>query len=415
MAQRERTGVGRPTRQWVGAGIALWLGVAGCGRVPAAMSGPVRFVEPAALPQMNLAPTWQRSLPGAATLSVAQDGSGVAGTGAGGPWAYQATGRRVSLPTGEGSAVWALSGAHFVLGPGLADPPGTVQLLNRHGVALWSMPAIGPVEAVGNRNGSRVLVLDAGSGSAVESVVRGPGAPGAVPLGTGLSGEVDSAGAALVVSARHATLYSPSGARRWTISLTAHTPPRSFVVDRGGSGVTVATVGADHALYQFSVAGRSPGVEWERALPPGGSDGLVAGPGGRVAVWGLGGPATLAVFREASGQREWQDTFLPEGAAGPSLWISSVAFWDGGGLAVAINRCLPAATSPAVPGGSPRGCVLLLDAHGGVQGMAGLPGGAATALAADGSALVAEWASAGTGAPFRLAWYSLAAIGNAAG
>lgn len=401
--------MGRRTRQWVGAGIALWLGVAACGRVPAAGSGPVRFVQPAALARMGLAPTWQRSLPGAATLSIAPDGSGVAGTGAGGPWAYQGTGRRVPLPVGEGSAVWALSGAHFVLGPGLADPPGMAQLLNRHGASLWSMAAVGPVEAVGNRNGSRVLVLDSGSGSAVEWVVRGSGAPGALPLGTGLSGQVDSAGAALVVSARHATLYSPTGARRWTVSLTAHTPPRSFVVDRGGSAVTVATVGADHALYQFSVSGRSPGVVWEHALPPGGNDGLVAGPGARIAVWGLGGSATLAVFGEASGRREWQDTFLPQGAAGPSPRISGVAFRAGGGLAVALRTCLPPATS----GGAAGGCVLLLGARGGVDGIARLPGGARTALAADGTALVAEWASAGSGVPFRLAWYSLAAMGNA--
>ena len=402
--------MGRRARQWVGAGIALWLGVAACGRVPSAAGGPVRFVQPAALGRMDLAATWERSLPGAATLSVAPDGSGVAGTGAGGPWAYRATGRRVSLPTGAGSAVWALSGAHFVLGPGLADPPGTVQLLNRHGASLWSTAAVGPVEAVGNRSGSRVLVLDAGSGSVVEWLVRGPGAPGAFPLGTGLSGQVDSTGAALVVAPRHATLYSPTGARQWTVSLTARTPPRNFVVDRGGSGVTVATAGADHALYQFSVAGRSPGVVWEHALPPGGNDGLVAGPGGRVAVWGVGGSATLDVFQEAGGQREWQDNFLPEGAAGPSPRISGVAFRAGGGLAVTLNTCLPPATSRGAPGG----CVLLLGEGGGVRGIARLPGGARTALAADGSALGAEWASAGSGAPFRLAWYSLAAMGHAA-
>jgi len=377
--------------------VVLML-AAGCGQASGAPATPARtLADPTALPTLAVAPSWTVALAGPLSATLAGDGSIVGGSSPSGPWAYTAAGTAVPLVGVTGGAVWPLPSGLLAVGPGVADPAGPAVLLDADGQQLWSAAAVGPVVAVAAPDGGRVALLDAGAGTATELL---PGAAGAIQglsLGAGLSAQLDRAGDALVLEAGRAALYSPAGVQRWSQPLQPNAPPRSFVLDQNGAGVTVATTGTDHSLYQFDVAGSSPGVAWSAALPPGGSNLLAAGPKDRVIVWGLGGTATLAVFAEQDGIRLWQDT-IPAPTTGsadqgtPS--IRAAAFTADGGLAVAVDDCL----------GSAAPCVLLLGPAGRALAVVPLPLASSVTLAANGEAAVTVLPAAGGE---QVAWYAL--------
>lgn len=396
----ERTGLGRQARLLVGAYIgAALVVVSGCGQAPGAPATPPRLLPIAsALTNLATAPAWTESLPGPVTVTVAADASAVAGSSPTGAWAYSADGHALALAGASGSAVWALPRERFVVGPGVSDPPGLALLLNGQGQTLWSENAIGPVVAVAQPDGARVAVLDSGASTATELVLSASGAIRQFSLGAGVFAQFDQAGDALIVDAQHAALYAATGGTsRWTQSLTPDTPPRSFALSQNGSGVTVATTGTDNALYEFDVAGFAPGVAWSQALPPGGSNLLVAGPAGRVAVWGLGGPTTIGTYRQQDGTRLWEDT-IPSGSGGATdSEVTAVAFTGDGGLAVAVSGCFG-------PGGP---CVLLLAPDGSPLGEVPMPATSQVTLADDGRAAVAVTPGSSPSASDLIAWYAL--------
>lgn|GEM_PF-7020198 len=372
----------------------------GCGRPPAPPAAPPQTLpDPSTLTILSVAPEWTADLPGPVTVSVAPDGETVAGSSPTGPWAYDARGVPLLLHGLTGSAVWALPAGVIVVGPGAADPPGPVSVLSAQGTPLWSAPAVGPVVAVGNVSGDRIVVTDDGADTATELAMGAGGTVRQISLGAGTSAEVGAVGDALVYDAAHVALYSPDGLRRWTQALNPNTPPRTFALDPGAGGVTVATRGNDHSLYQFLLAGSgfAPSPVWSDPLPPGGSNRVTAGPGGRVAVWGLGGTAALAVYRESDGMRLWQDA-VPPAAGQEAPALTGLSFTRDGGVVAALSGCLTS--------GAP--CLLVLSPQGSPLGVVPMPAGSRVDLAGDGRAAVAATQLGGTGE--RLAWYPLTGV-----
>jgi len=384
---------------------------AGCGSPPAAPAAPPRTLPPPAdLIALPAPPAWTTALAQPLTVSVAADGSVVAGSspadGRGDvAWAFAASGVPVPLQTAAGGAVFALPGGLVVVGPGVADPPGPAELVDIQGLPLWTGAAVGPISAVGAMGGLRLAIVDSGTASVTE-LTSPAGGPAVAVAGQGLSGlaagaavQFDDQGDALVVDAVQASLDAPSGTQQWSVALTSSTLPRSLALDRDGAGVTVATTGTDNTLYQFAaLPGGRPSVSWSEPLASGGPNLLVPGPRGRVAVLGVGGGATFAVYREQDGALLWQDTVPPAGS-GPSPTVTGLAFLPQGGAAVALSGC--------GAGGAP--CILEVDAHGAPLGRIPLPTGAQVTLAADAAAAAVLVPPAQSAGPSTLEWINLPA------
>ena len=410
-----RHGAAGPARSALRTAAALGaaLVLAACGAVPAApLAPPLVLPPPGALPALGARIAWTAPIAAPEDLSVAPDGSVVAGlsyspTGGQSLWAFDAAGGLVPLGTAPGSAVFALSGGIIVIGPGVSDPPGPVSIFSSVGARLWQGSAVGPITATGDPSGSRIAVVDNGSGAGREWAVlagggleplQGGGMPGVAPS---TSVQFDAAGSALVVGGRTAELLSPSGLRRWTARLSAAGPSGPVVLDRDGAGVTAAVSSAGAELYQFTVtAGGQPDVLWSQPLPSGAAPGLVAAPGGRVAAVGAGGAASLALYRERDGSRIWEDTVsAAAGAAGPPA-IGGVAFTAGGGAVLSVSAC-DAAGAP---------CLLLLAPSGAPLGQVPLPAGTEVTLAADGLGAAAAVPPARSAGPDTLEWLDLEAL-----
>jgi hypothetical protein len=397
-------------------GIGLFAVVA-CGSAPAAPVGRPRVLPAAdAAVWRALQPeTWSVTLPIPTSVSVAGDGSGVAGAGqaadGGGPavWAFTASGKSQALPGAQGGAVYALPRGAVLVGPGVADPPGTVTLFTGQG-AVWSAGAIGPVAAAADLAGTHVAILDSGSATLSELRLTSDGGAqtlavsGLRPLGPSASVQFDDLGEALVADAGQATLLGPSGAALWSVSLQNGGLPHSFVLDRDGGGVTAASSGADNTLYQVTaVAGGRLDVAWSAPLASGGPNQVVAGPGGRVAVRGVGGTATVAVYRTQDGALLWQDTLDAPAGGGVLPSVDAVAFGPGGGLVMVVSGC-------DAGGGA---CLLLVDGQGQPLGKVALPSGGRVTLAASGRAAVDVVPSA-DGSRATLTWLDLSSLWAAA-
>ncbi len=400
----ERAGLGRMARALMALCVGTAIYAAGCGRAPAAPAAPpTTLPDPSTLPFLPAIPAWTVDLPAPVTVSLSPDGHTVAGSAPTGPWAFNAQGVRLPLAGLRGSAVWALPVGRIAVGPGAADPEEPVSVVDAQGKILWSAPAVGPVVAAGNKSGSRIVVADDGAGTVTELAMGADGALGQVSLGRGSSVEIAGNGDALVYSATHVALYSAQGRARWTQALNVDAPPRTFALDAGATGVTVATTGRDHRLYQFSLAraGTKPTPAWSASLPPDGSNWVSSGPGGRVAVWGIGGTATLAVYRQSDGMRLWQDT-VPDGPGQQNPSLSGLSFTNDGGVVVALTGC--------VASGAP--CLLILSPQGAPLGVMPMPLGSRVEVASDGAAAAAV-SAAGT-AVDTLAWYPLVGVVAAA-
>ena len=407
-----RAGAGR-ARVSVAATVGAALLLAACGAPPAApLAPPVVLPSPDALPALHPPIAWRAPIAAPEEVSVAPDGSVVAGlsyssTGGQSLWAFDAAGGLVPLGGAPGSAVFALSGGIIVVGPGVSDPPGPVSIFSSIGVRLWQGQAVGPIAASGDPSGSRLAVVDDGSGTGREwamlpggalRLLQPRGMPGVAPSSTV---QFDAAGSALVLGARTAELLSPAGVPRWTVHLSAAGPSGAVVLDRDGAGVTAAVSSARAEVYQFTVTGGGqPNVLWSQPLPAGSAPDLVAAPGGRVAAVGAGGPANLALYRERDGSRVWQDTVSPPaGAAAPPV-IGAVAFTAVGGSVLSVTGCDGA--------GAP--CLVLLKPGGAALGEVALPVGTAVTLAADGLGAAAVLPAARSGGPDSLEWIDLAGL-----
>ncbi len=391
--------------RWRGvAAVALGVAVAalsGCGHTAGAppLGWPQVLPSFAAIPRIALAPMWQRPLPWPASVAMAPDGSVAAGDGAAGPWAYTASGEPVPLTGGAGNAVFPLDGGMVAVGPGPADPAGSVTLYGAAG-ALWSAPAVGPVSVVASPD--RILVLDSGSGRGTLLSVVG-GAVARVPLrglrsiGPEANGLLDAAGDLLLYN-QDGVEWFPADARApaWTVRAQSGPPVRQLALSADGQYVTAATGQGLDTLYQFSVQGQAPTLDWTEPLPTGGSNLLVVAPNDNVAVWDLGQGPTLAVYRASDGAMLWQDTLSspPGGAAA----IEAVAFGPGDGVLVAVDDC---------GDGSP--CLLFLSAAGAALAYAPVPPGTRLALAADGLAAAGVVPGASPGAS-SLQWWNLAGV-----
>ncbi len=392
--------LGRPVRLLVALCMGAAVYAAGCGRPSAApATPPVTLPNPSTLPSLPAIPAWTADLPTPTTLSLSQDGKTVAGFAPTGPWAYSAHGIPSPLPSLQGSAVWALPAGRIAVGPGMADPAGPVSVVSAQGTILWSAPAVGPILAVGNAKGDRILVTDDGTDTVTELTLGSGGKVGQVSLGRGTAAAVANNGDALVYSATRVTLYSAVGRTLWTQALNRDAPPRTFALDAGASGVTVATTGRSYRLYQFAFfrSGTAPTLVWSGPLSPGGIDRVTAGPGGRVAVWGIGGTATLAVYRQSDGMRLWEDT-MPVGPGSSHPMLTGLTFTSGGGVVASLTGCLAS--------GAP--CLLVLNSLGAPLGAVPMPLGSRVDLASGGRAAVAIAASGPKGAT--LSWYSLGRI-----
>lgn len=408
-----------PGRRLVGAAaaVALCCGAAACGQAPAApQASPLTLPPLASWPQASATVAWTAPVAAPQDITVAPDASAVAGISfpAGGgqsPWAFAADGALVPMGAASGGSVYALSGGLIVVGPGVADPPGTASIFSAVGAVLWQGPAVGPIAAASDASGSRFAIVDSGTGQATEwAAVPGGGihvvpSPGLAHVGPSASLQFDDAGDALVVDAEHAALYGPAGQTRWSVPLSSAAPPRSLVVDRGGAGVTAATAATasdGDTLYQFVVGGDGrPSVVWSQPLAPGGANRLVAGPESRVAVIGVGGTATLAVYRDSDGSLLWEDTVpAPPGSDGGSPVVASMAFTAGGDVVAAVDGC-DATGAP---------CLLLLDGNGRAVCDVQLPAGSSVTLAGNGLAAVVVLPPARAGAPAAVEWLDLGGL-----
>lgn len=377
--------------------VAITIVCAGCGR-PAPQPSPPATVlpDPASLPQLSVTPRWSIVVAQPVSVSVAADAGSVAGSSAGGPWAYDAAGDPLTLPGAVGGAVWALPDERTLVGPGAADPPGPVAVFSG-GSRVWSGSAVGPVVAAADGGAGRAVVVDAGADSATELIFGSGGAVREIPLGAATSAQLDDAGDALVADSARATLFGPDGRPSWTEPLRASTPPRTYALDPQTGDVAVATSGSDHSLYGFSPpasGGTAPRLVWSQPLPAGGTERLVAGSAGQVAVWNVGsGRATLAAFDVSDGAPLWQDTLSQGDTGGPV--ITGAAFRAGGGMVLALDDCL----GPGIP------CAEYLDHAGLPVGVLPLSQGGQVVLAGDGRAAVV--ASPDGAAAERVAWWPL--------
>ncbi len=367
---------------------------------------PVVLADPTGLPVLPAVQLWSTTVPMPLTVSMAGDGSAVAGSsldanGNPAPWAFNSQGGVIPLPGAVGSAVFALPGSLVAVGPGVADPPGPTTIIGADG-PLWSRATVGPVDVVANATGSRIGVVDDGNDVAAELALNDAGTltPLAVPrldqLGPSAAMQFDPQGHALVVDAHGATLLGLNGQQLWHLGLNTGGVAYDAVVDADGGGVTAATAGSDHTLYRFALESGRLRPTWVQALPAGGTDQLLGGPPGEVVVVGVGDPATLAMYQTSDGAQRWQVTLptVAQGAAPPE--ITGAAVSPAGDVELAVQSCTDT-------GGS---CILKLDGDGQPTGVVDLPIGAEVQLAADGEA--AAVVAPGAGAFATLSWLALA-------
>ncbi len=339
------------------------------------------------LPALNPS-GWSQRIPLSSGLSIAPDGSVVAGAslppsgGVATPWAFTAAQAAVPLDGLTDGAVFALAGGMVAVGPSVADAPGPVTIVTPSGND-WtsSRQMVGPVFATSNVRGTRVAVLDNGSSTVRLLQVAADGSIQPLPspqgLGPGASIQFDDAGDALVAETHHASLFSAGGMTLWSVPVGASAFPQSSVLDRDGRGVTVATSGSDNTLYQFTAPGNHPNVAWSEPLASGGTNHLVSAPDGRVAIGAAGGLPTVAVYREQDGALLWQDSVsTPQGASSPPE-IVGLTFGKADGVVLSLTGC-DSAGDPCL--------VLLAGSDGSALGTVILPPAAQVALAADGEA-----------------------------
>ena len=337
------------------------------------------------LRRVALTAAWSRPLSWPSSLSVSPDGSVVAGDGGAGPWAFEADGQSVPLGGGPGSAVFAADQGMVAVGPGPAGPAATVDLYNASGV-VWSQAAVGPVSVVSST--SRVLVLDAGAGSGTLLALQSGGVsrvrlPALRALGPSAGALLDNAGDLLLYDQQGVQWFSAQGGQPlWTVRAQTGVPVRQLALSPDGLHVTAATGQGDDTLYQFALQGASPSLVWTEPLAPGGGNLLSVAANGNIAVWDVGGGATVAVYRGSNGAMLWQDTLPAPGGATAALL--DVAFGPQNAVVAAVDNC---------QGGTP--CLLFLGPTGAPLGYAPLPAGTRVALSADGA--VAAGGVPGTG------------------
>lgn len=406
MVRRQRRG-GCPVyllRAGAAALMAALLTACSAGR--AQLPPPPRtLADPGGFPIVALQPVWSAPVGAVGMAAVSSDGSDVVGVSAdtagnAEPWAFTAGGMPIPLQGAQGTDLFALPAGLVAVGPGVSDPPTPTSIFSLGGGPLWSISTtIGPVGVAADPTASRIIVLDAGSGSAVEVAREGTalGALAAPALGTlGAAGAVsfDDNGDALLVNAQGATLISAAGSTRWHLALAMSGVQYSVQLAPSGASLVAATAGASPALYGFVAAGGPPRPTWERALPPGGTDVVAADANGRALLIGVGNTATVAVYRTSDGSRLWEDT-LPTvaGAVPPSVTAAVMA--PGGQVVLAAQNCLF----------NGEGCLLFMNAAGWPTGVMPLPVGTQVALAANGR--VAVLTGDPTVGPRQVAWFDL--------
>jgi hypothetical protein len=347
-------------------------------------------------------PAWTAPLAGPTTVSLAPDGSGVAGYD-GAAWAFTAAGAPVPLAGARGSDVAALPRALFAVGPGVGDPAGAFTLFTASGRVLWSEPAVGPMVYAGSADGARVLALDEGSASGVLLAVDPAGAtrlpaPSLAADAAGALVQFDAQDAALVAGNEQVQLLGPAGGSPWwDVTVLGAVPSRELALSPSGADVTVATGPGDDTLYQFSLRSGAPSLAWTEPLEPGGQNQLTVAGNGRIAVWGVGNPGTLAVYRAGDGAMLWQDTLVGAGAAA-SPSITAVAFGPGDGVVLAAEGCI---------GVDP--CLAFLSPGGARLAYVPLAAGTGVALSADGTVAV-EWNCGPGAAGCEVGWWPLAPV-----
>lgn len=398
----------------VGCLAAVGVFASGCGVAPRAPLAPPRVLPAAAsLPRLVLHAAWSMKVPNPTHVTVAGDASVAAGladgAGSGRPvaWARTASGRPVPVAGRGVGVVFALAGGHVLTGPGVANRPGPMRLVAADGHVLWEHAAVGPVAGASDASGNRVAVLDTGAARLVELRVGRHGAdPLAAPAFSSLDGgtsiQFSAAGEALVQTPHRIALLSAAGATEWLLHLGVGTPSRALVLDQGGGSATVATRGSRPALYGFRFGRGRPGPRWSTPLPAGGRARLVAGPRGRVAVWGAGSTSAVTVYADRSGRQMWRDVLSATGS-GAAPQARGVAFASGGALIVAATGC----------DATGRACLLALGQGGVPLGVRLLPAGATVRLATDGRAAVVV--EPGGGAQSRVVWYDLPSQSQSAG
>ena len=360
-------------------GVAA-LVLAACGRPlgAAPLGWPQVLPSFSGLRRVALTAAWTRPLSWPSSLSVSPDGSVVAGDGVAGPWAFEANGQSVPLGGAPGSAVFAADQGMVAVGPGPSGPAGAVGLYDASGV-VWSQAAVGPVSVVSSTD--RILVLDAGTGSGALLALQ-PGGVSRVPLpalrvlGPSAGALLDNSGDLLLYDQQGVEWFSPQGGQPlWTVRARTGVPVRQLALSPDGLHVTAATGQGDDTLYQFALQGASPSLVWTEPLAPGGSNLLSVAPNGNIAVWDVGGGATVAVYRASNGAMLWQDT-LPSPPGAP-VALLDVAFGPQNGVVAAVDNC---------QGGAP--CLLFLSPSGAPLGYAPLPAGTRVALATGGAVAV---------------------------
>lgn len=410
--------------------LMLILLLAGCGPLDMPISGK-GLAEPAPIDRSIPAIThrlhrrtelqlpdralWEKTYEGAAAAAVTPDGGhviihGHLGTEGVGFEAFDRHGEllwrrlhRTGSFTATNTAVGASGGDPlFVLMVHDHEQLGTATVVDGTGKALWSRKLEGISSVIMSSDTERLAFIDYLGGTVVLTDRRGREL-GSFPLARGGSavflGDTHSL---LIYDSRAARIVDGRGRLRWERSVEGG-GDHQVLVSPESLRISVATAGADSAIYMFNHRGQ---LLWNYLLMLGGTNRLSFGPDDdTLYVYNVGEHAGVYVFGSDDGELLWRASFdtgsrsrltaeqfrvrseggsvvhIIENGPGEVRWPG-----PGSGLRSVARLSEARGTIPDTPGD--RHSLVILDGTGSLEGYIPLGPGSRVELSADGMGAV---------------------------